>query len=200
MIIAFLALVTSVTGGGAMAEQAAAAGGDKRPVVQAETAAIHLDSKQAKALEHAWKSNPALTVDEALAVIGEEELAIAPRRELARADERNVGTTEEGEDEVTRECSTMSLWGDSDGNWTWTNEFFRRKAGPALAGAAQVSTNGELSVASNFTFEGLEQREGDQVPFTGFFSTATQVTAFSWNQPLSGGPIVCYGWLTVWWE
>lgn len=152
----------------------------------ARTRGIALTPAQASKLRMAAASNPDLSVAQA-----ERIASISPA----------VSPLTSGTGSVNAECSEMTLYGDSDGNWAWTNHFHPRQAGPAEWGAISVSTDGFFSSSSSATFAGYDQKIIGKISDVGLFPGGTQVLAWSLNTPLAGdSPLFCAGELYVPWR
>lgn len=149
---------------------------------QAESQAVQLTDAQVSKLREAWQADRGLTAAEARSVIGLDS-AISP-------------ATESGSGSSLGNCSEAHLWGDSDGNYTFENEFFPRSAGAALFGSFTFDTDGVLGTADYYNPTGLEQYYADQLTLVGIGSNATL-----WNGwAVTTRGLWCFGSITAWWE
>lgn len=186
--LATAALTIGGTAAGAGAEEPAL---EPEDVTTSWTAGIELSTAQAEQLRAAWQQNEDISPQQVLEATGvsSDELAAAAERSTADG----VAPADEGSGEVVADCSRMSLWGDSEGRWTWRNSFFPRLAGPAEFGSGSVTTDGIGATSDSFGIAGLDQYEGDQLYFAGVLPSRTQATAWSFNYDAAGSPKLCWG-------
>lgn len=184
--------------GGATTAAAADADRDEgrmEPLASVEQVAVVLTPEQADDLRAAWDAGEAETPEQALAAAGVDSAAVAQAVE-----EGATPLADNGSGTSLGDCSRMTLWGDAEGRWTWSNEYFRRSAGPAEFGRATVTTNGIVADADSFGIAGLQQYEVGRLWTTGVFATATTVDAWSFNINLSGTPLFCFGAVSAYWD
>lgn len=185
-------LVLAAATAGATAGNATADESGTTPDVRTQTMGAELTPEQAVRLRSQWATGRDLAPRQALKVAG------LDRSELVPVQGRTTGGgADEGDATVTLDCSEMTLWGDSDGNWTWTNHFWPRKVGPAEFGRGTVSTNGIGSSSDSFNISGLDPLEGGHLFSAGLWPSATTVNAWSVNSNPAGDLTFCIGVLVA---
>ncbi|UPK76886.1 hypothetical protein MU582_09650 [Nocardioidaceae bacterium SCSIO 66511] len=187
--------VLACASAGATAGSATADDPGKTPDVRAKTMATELTPEQAAELRKQWESGRKLEPLQALKAAGLQRSDLQPAQAPTTG-----GGADEGEATVALDCSEMTLWGDSDGNWTWSNHFWKRDPGPAEFGRGTVTTNGLGSTSNSFNISGNDQLEGDQLFSAGIWPTATEMNAWSVNANHLGDLTFCIGFVRAAYE
>jgi hypothetical protein len=147
---------------------------------------IALTTEQAEALEEAYAGIPHLSTEQALDVIE------------ATADTLpSYSPQSSGEDSATNNCSTIYLWGDSDGNYLFTQAVFTSVGEPQF-GEIAISTDGWFTTTSthDLTFaEPYHSFEGT-LAWTGVDAEATLMDGWM----VTTGLYFCTGELDALWE
>ncbi|MBE9376548.1 hypothetical protein IQ251_19025 [Saccharopolyspora sp. HNM0983] len=153
---------------------------DEQPLAQVQTRGVEITQEQADLIEQAVQANPELSASDAL--------------DAAGVDETQQRVVEEGYAEATADCSAMSLWGNSDGAYTWKNDFFRLTGGFAVGGNVRIYTDGAFFIPGIRGIEGRSQDISGQMPSSGLFPNGMGAEAWSVNTRLPHlDPAFCYG-------
>lgn len=148
---------------------------------------IALTKEQAEALEEAYANTPHLSKEQALDVIEATADTLPP-----------YSPQSSGSDSATNNCSTMYLWGDSDGNYLFTQSVFASVGGEPGLGEIEITTDGWFATTSRHNLVGAGSSHSFEgtLAWTGVDAEATLMDGWM----LTTGFWFCTGELDALWD